>query len=209
MRLAVFIKTAGNLAGLISAEKEGLIFASFFVTDVEVVNNRRGGGKNFRSFERGVGDGKLTVRTAGMESELDFRGFVVPIERIFHFIAIEIGVIVGVDGGGGDDEMVFAENFGDKFGLELVFVIPIDDLPRRSGEKTGVLGFNAKFGRVINFGGEGFVVAGFFLSDIKFEDFFAGKGIPEEDFAVVGMSGESLATRDNFLNNHREIITHL
>lgn len=144
-----------------------------------------------------------------MESELDFRGFVVPIERIFHFIAIEIGVIVSVDGGGGNNKMVFAENFGNEFGLELIFVIPIDDLPRRSGEKTGVLGFNAKFGRVINFGGEGFVVAGFFLSDIKFEDFFARKGIPKEDFAAVGMGGESLATRDNFLNNHREIITHL
>lgn len=59
-----------------------------------------------------------------------------------------------------------------------------------------------------NFGGDGFVVAGFFRGDIKLEDFFAGKGIPKEDFAAVGMGGESLATRDNFLNNHREIITH-
>lgn len=130
VRVAVFIKTARNFAGLISAEKERLVFASFLVASVEVVDNRRGGSKNFRAFERGLGNRKLTARTAGMEGELDFRGIIVPIERILHFVAIEIGVVVGVDGGGGDNEMMFAENFGDEFGLELIFVIPIDDLPR-------------------------------------------------------------------------------
>ena len=102
--------------------------------------------------------------------------------------------------------MVFAKNFGDEFGLELIFMIPIDDLPRRSGKKTRILGLDAKNGRVRNFGGDSLVVMRFFLGDVKIKDFFAGKSVPKEDFTTIGMGGEGLAARNDFLNNHEKII---
>lgn len=65
-------------------------------------------------------------------------------------------------------------------------------------------------GRLLNFGGESFKIAGFVFGNIIFGDNFAGESVPEKDFLTGFVGGESLAARDDFCYfNHRGIITYL
>lgn len=97
-------------------------------------------------------------------------------------------------------KFVFAKNFKNKLGFLLIFIVPGKNLPRRSTEIAGVLRFDTMRRSVSDFSGDGFVVMRFAFGDLEVDDLFAWKGVPKKNFATIGMSAESLATRDNFLN---------
>ena len=80
MRLAIFIETAGNFAGLIGTEENRLVLAGFGVAGIEVGDNLMGGLEHFGAFKGGLGDREFTMRTAVMKSEVDLGGFMIPIE---------------------------------------------------------------------------------------------------------------------------------
>ena len=142
-----------------------------------------------------------------MEGEFNLGSIIIPIERIFHFVAVKVEVVVGDSGrkvsGEELSKFVFAENFKDKFGFLLVFIVPGENLPRRSAEITGVFRLNTVRRGVSDFSGNGFVVMRLTFGDLEVDNLFARESIPKKNFATIGMSAESLATRDNFLNiNH-------
>lgn len=94
MRFAVFVESAGNFAGLVATEKKGLKTARFGVLSIELFDDFSGSGENFGAFDAGACDGDFAVRTASMKGKANFARIVVPIERVFHFVAIMIILIV-------------------------------------------------------------------------------------------------------------------
>ena len=95
VRLVVFVKATGNFTLLVSAEEEGLIFASFFMVGIKFDDDFLSFGKNFRTFYGASKDGDFAVGAAAVEGEFDFVGVVVPVEGIFHFVTIKPGMTVG------------------------------------------------------------------------------------------------------------------
>lgn len=114
VRLVIFVESARNFAVLATTEKERLIATGFDVSGIEVGDDFLGGLENFGALERGFLDGDFAMRTSGMESEVDFLGVMIPIERIFHFIAVKIVMVVGDDCGRGKGDFVFTKNFLDE-----------------------------------------------------------------------------------------------
>lgn len=147
------------------------------------------------------------MRATYVKSEFDLGGFVIPIEGVFHFVAVEIRLVVGDGGGSVDINVMLAEDFGNEVGFELVFVGPVENLPRGGRKIARIFGGDAILGRMVDFGGDGFEIAGFLFSDIVVGNDFAGKSVPEKDFAAIVVSSESLATGNDFGDlDHIEII---
>ena len=87
-----------------------------------------------------------------MKGELDFAEFVIIIEGIFHFVAVIVRVVVSNNLGRINKNLVFAEDFGDEFGFELILIVPVDNLPGRSRKITSVFWLHTKLGWVTDFG---------------------------------------------------------
>lgn len=149
------------------------------------------------------------MRTASMETGVDLFGLMIPIEGIFHFVAIKIIFAIGRDGFDFDvfkREMLLFKGLGDEGLFLFEFERKIEDLPRGGGEKTAVFRGDAELGRGFNFGCDGFEIRRFFFSDKERGDGFAGQSIPEKNlFAIrgarrVGKGANSLAAGDEFFD---------
>lgn len=116
--LFVLVETASDLAGLVATEEKRLVFASFLVAGVEVVNNFAGLGENLGALNTRLIDRDFAVRAALVESEVNLFGFVVPVEGVLHFVAVMVVVAVGKDGRGINNNIMLAENL-DHEGLFL------------------------------------------------------------------------------------------
>ena len=173
------------------------------MASVELRYNRGGPGENFGMLEARLSDGDFAMRAASVEGERNLRSGVIPIEGVFHFVAVKIVVTIGNNLWRGDINTVLAEDLGDEEGFLLIFVGKIKNLPGGGGEITGVFGGDAVRGRMGNFGSNSFVVVRFFLGNLEIGNFFARESVPEKDFAAVRVSAEGLATRDEFFyGNH-------
>ena len=71
MRLTIFVEATRNFTRLIGAEKNGLIFASFFMARVEIGDDLGSGLENFRVFEGRLRNGEFAMRTTTMESKFN------------------------------------------------------------------------------------------------------------------------------------------
>ena len=71
-------------------------------------------------------------------------------------------------------KFVFAKNFEDESGFLLVFIVPGENLPGRSAERTGIFGLDAMWRGVGKFGGDGFVIMRFALGDLVVDNLFTG-----------------------------------
>lgn len=210
MRLSVFEEATFNMAILVATEKEGLIFSSLFVFFVELVDNFLSAGKNFGALKRRMFDWELLVGAAGMDGEVDFLGGMVPIERIFHFVAVEIVVTVGNNLGSFKRDFFFAEGFDDKLGLEAVLGGEVKDLPGGSREKMVVFWLNTVFRGILDFGGDCLEVGGFGFGDFIFFNKFTRQGVPEENFFAIFVSRKAATARNDFFNfQHGNIITQI
>ena len=69
---------------------------------IEVGYDGLSAGENFGMLQRGLSDGKLAMGAASMEGEVDLLSILVPVETIFHFVAVEIFLAVGGNWGWGD-----------------------------------------------------------------------------------------------------------
>ena len=91
-----------------------------------------------------------------VKSELDFFGIVVPVEGVFHFVAIMPLSAVG-DGGlyfyaFGEGKLGLAERFGDEETFLFEFVGEIHNLPGGGGEEARVARFDAMRGASVELG---------------------------------------------------------
>ena len=210
MRLSVFEEATFNMTILVATEKEGLIFSSLFVFFVELVNDFLSASKNFGALKGRMFDWKLLVGTAGVDGEVDFLGGMVPIEGIFHFIAVEIIVAIGNNFGGFKVDFFFAEGFDDEFGFEAVLGGEVKDLPRGSREKMVVFWLNTVFRGNLDFGGDCLEVRGFSFGDFILFNKFTRQGIPEENFFAIFVSRKAATARNDFFNfQHGNIITQI
>ncbi len=169
--LFVFEEAAGDFAVLVGAEEERLVVSGFVVGAVEFVDDFSGGLEDFWAFEGGLGDGELAVGAAVVEGELDFLEVVVPVEGVFHFVAVVPFVIVGAgwfNGEAGKVDVSLGERFLDKVLFLGEFVGEVHDLPRGGGEEAGVLGCDAVGRGVVDFGSNSFEVVGFLFGDLVF-----------------------------------------
>lgn len=93
------------------------------------------------------------------------------------------------------------ERFGDEEAFLLKLVVKIHDLPGRSREKAGVFRFDAVRGAGVKLSDDALEVVGFFGSDLKVSNNFAGESVPQEnDLAkmrafFIGNFTDALATR--------------
>ena len=109
--LVVFVEAAGDFAVLAATEEEGLVLAGLGVLGVEVGYNCLGASENFGAFDTGACDRDFAVGAAGVEGEADLARGVVPVEGVFHFVAVVVVATVGEDCWGGDGNLVLAEDF--------------------------------------------------------------------------------------------------
>ena len=79
MGFTVFEEAARNVAGLVTAEEEGLVFAGLVVFFVELGDDFFRATPNFGAFERGTVDGEFAVGAAVAEGEVDTRVGVIKI----------------------------------------------------------------------------------------------------------------------------------
>lgn len=122
-----------------------MVFAGFFASFVQFIHDFGGAGEEFGAFDRGAFNRDFAMGTACVEGEVDFTGFVVIIEGIFHLITVEIVFAVGNDFRRGDIDFCFAEGFDDEVRLYFVFGFEIEDLPRGSREEAVVSWVDAVF----------------------------------------------------------------
>ena len=106
------------------------------MTSIEVGDNTSSGLKDFGTFDAGIFDRDFAVGTAGMKSEADLIGAIIPVEGIFHFVAIMIVVVVGENVWGREVDLVLAKKFDNYFLFKTQFVGVIDYLPRGGREIT-------------------------------------------------------------------------
>lgn len=64
---------------------------------------------DFGAFDIGSRDRDFAVGATSMKGEGDLVGVIIPIESIFHFVAVVVVVVVGKDFWGVDYDLVLAE----------------------------------------------------------------------------------------------------
>lgn len=191
---------------LVSAEEKRLETAGGGVMGIEFFDEFLGGGENFGLLKRGLVDGEFLVAAASVEAEFDFSKIVVPIESVFHFVAVEILFAVSDNFGRVDSDFMFAKDFLDEILFFGKFVVVVKDLPGGSREIARVFRLDTILRGVLDFSGDGFIETGFLASNFEVDNSFARKGAPEENLTSVGVSGESLAAWNKFFDLHKEII---
>lgn len=127
------------------------------MASIELFYNRCGFSENLGMLEARLSDRDFAVRAASVEGKRNLGSGVIPIEGVFHFVAVLIVVAIGNNLRRGDIDTMLAKNLGHEERFLLIFVGKIKNLPGRSGEVTGILEGNAMRGGVGNFGSDGFV----------------------------------------------------
>ena len=135
--------------------------------EIEFFDEFLGSGEDFGAFERRPSDGDFVMGRALMDGKLNDSEVVVPIESVFHLVAIEKLAAVGDNFREVDGNFVLTKNFLDEGLLRSEFVVVVEDLPRRVGEEEGVFRFDAVLRRAVDTGGDGFDVAGAFAGDVE------------------------------------------
>lgn len=90
----LFEQSGGDISLLVAADEDRLVVAGGLVLGVELVDNLFCFGEDFGAFDGRLVDGDLVVGAAGVEGEVDFVGSIVPVERVFHFVAVEVGLAI-------------------------------------------------------------------------------------------------------------------
>lgn len=112
VRLFILVETTRDMAGLVTAQEEGLIFAGFFVAGVETGDDFGRVLKNLGTFNIGLSDGELAVGATLMKGEADFTSVIIPIEGVFHFVAVMVILTIGDNFWCLYGNAVLAENLG-------------------------------------------------------------------------------------------------
>lgn len=119
MRLTVLEEGDADFARLIAARHDGLVFASFGMLGIELVDEFLGGGKNLWALNAALGDRNFAMRAALMESEENLVRVVIPVERVLHFVAIAVIFAVGNSWQNFDIEVVLCEAVADDLGFDF------------------------------------------------------------------------------------------
>ncbi len=125
------------------------------------------------------------MSAADVEGRIDFFCFGIPIEGIFHFVAIKPFGVVGFYLGDfyiPEVDMLFGERFADEGGFGVEFIRPGEDLEGRGREKTSVFWADAEGGGRFDRESDSLLVGRFLLCDEDSIYGFSREGVPEEDF---------------------------
>ena len=172
------------------------------MASVQVCDDFSGGSENLRALDTRACNRDFTVGAALVESKGNGAGVMVPVEGIFHFVAVKIIAVVGENRWTRDCYLVFAKKLDDEILFYGKFVIVIQDLPRRSGEETGIFRGDTVRGWTTNRLRDSFAKVGFLFGKLIFYDFLARKGVPEKNLLTAFFGGKSFAARNEFVNSN-------
>ena len=130
MGLVFYEKRRASFSLLVGADKERLIVARGGVGVIEVVYDCLSGGEDFGTFERAGFDRDFAMAAASVKGELDFVCVVIPVERVFHLVAVVEVASVGFNWREWEVEMMLGERIFDESLFCAQFKIVVHNLPR-------------------------------------------------------------------------------
>jgi len=89
-----FEESGGDCALLVATDHEGLVVAGLGVFGVQFVDDTSGFGEDFGAFDARLSERYLSVGVSLVEGEPNTMLGVVPIESVFHLVAIEVFFVV-------------------------------------------------------------------------------------------------------------------